>query len=177
MAQEKTPTKKKRGGRVPQAYGTIDPEFSRKVLRSTIEIANIRDDKPKTVQEMQDTIASFFEICDKYSLIPTVEGLCLATHYERNSLFDIEAGRFKTEFTNIVKTAKEMIKQYDAAVATNGMMPASVYQFRAKNFYGMKDVQEVTVAPKTDLTPENASEILEQIPDQLEAGNESGETK
>lgn len=58
-----------------------------------------------------------------------------------------------------------------------GMMPASVYQFRAKNFYGMKDVQEVTVAPKTDLTPENASEILEQIPDQLEAGNESGETK
>lgn len=52
-----------------------------------------------------------------------------------------------------------------------GMIPASVYQFRAKNFYGMKDVQEVTVAPKTDLTPENASEILEQIPDQLEAGN------
>ena len=58
-----------------------------------------------------------------------------------------------------------------------GMIPASVYQFRAKNFYGMKDVQEVTVAPKTDLTPENASEILEQIPDQLEAGTESGETK
>ena len=62
-------------------------------------------------------------------------------------------------------------------MAANGMIPASVYQFRAKNFYGMKDVQEVTVAPKTDLTPENASEILEQIPDQLEAGNEGGETK
>ena len=57
------------------------------------------------------------------------------------------------------------------------MIPASVYQFRAKNFYGMKDVQEVTVAPKTDLEPENVSEILEQIPDQLETGNESGETK
>ncbi len=58
-----------------------------------------------------------------------------------------------------------------------GMIPASVYQFRAKNFYGMKDVQEVTVSPKTDLEPENVSEILEQIPDQFEAGNESGETK
>ena len=62
-------------------------------------------------------------------------------------------------------------------MSANGMIPASVYQFRAKNFYGMKDVQEVTVAPKTDLTPENASEILEQIPDQLETGKESGETK
>lgn len=73
MAQEKTPTKKKRGGRVPQAYGTIDPAFSRKVLQSSIEIANIRKDKPKTVEEMQDTISSFFDICNRYDLIPTVE--------------------------------------------------------------------------------------------------------
>ena len=58
-----------------------------------------------------------------------------------------------------------------------GMIPASVYQFRAKNFYGMKDVQEINVAPKTDLEPETASEILNEIPDQLEAGKESGETK
>lgn len=78
MAQEKTPAKRKSHGRVPQAYGSIDPDFSRKVLRSTIEIANIRQDKPKTVQEMQDTIASFFEICDKYSLIPTVERTLLS---------------------------------------------------------------------------------------------------
>lgn len=52
------------------------------------------------------------------------------------------------------------------------MIPSSVYQFRAKNFYGMKDVQEVTVSPKTDLAPETASEILQEIPDQLmERGN------
>ena len=72
MAQEKTPTKKSHG-RVPQAYGTIDPVFSQKVLRSSIEIMNIRKDKPKTVEEMQDTLSSFFNICDKYSLIPTIE--------------------------------------------------------------------------------------------------------
>ena len=51
-----------------------------------------------------------------------------------------------------------------------GMIPQSVYQFRAKNFYGMKDVQEVKVAPKTDLEPETASEILQEIPDQLTDG-------
>ena len=56
-------------------------------------------------------------------------------------------------------------------MVANGMMPASVYQFRAKNFYGMKDVQEVSLAPKTDLEPEDAEEILNQIPDQLESGN------
>lgn len=54
------------------------------------------------------------------------------------------------------------------------MMPPSVYQFRAKNFYGMKDVQEVTVAPKTDLEPETASDILNEIPDQLTSGETRG---
>ena len=78
MAQEKTPAKKKRGGRVPQAYGSIDPDFSRKVMRCNIEIMNIRKDKPKTVEEMQETVASFFDICDKYALIPTVERTLLS---------------------------------------------------------------------------------------------------
>lgn len=72
MAQKKTPTKKSRG-RVPQAYGSIDPDFSRKVMRCNMEIMNIRDDKPKTVDEMRDTISSFFNICEKYAMIPTVE--------------------------------------------------------------------------------------------------------
>lgn len=73
MAQEKTPAKRKSHGRVPQAYGSIDPDFSKKVMRCNMEIFKIRVDKPKTVQEMQDTIASFFSICEKYSMIPTVE--------------------------------------------------------------------------------------------------------
>ena len=175
MAQEKTPTKRKSHGRVPQAYGTIDPEFSRKVMRCNMEIMNIRDDKPKTVEEMKETVAAFFEICAKYDMIPTVEGLCLATHYYKNSLWDIENGNGRSDFSDIVKKAKEYIRNYDAAMVNNGMIPASVYQFRAKNFYGMKDVQEVQVAPKTDLEPETASEIINEIPDQLQSG-ETGET-
>lgn len=73
MSQEKTPTKKKSRGRVPQAYGTIDPEFSQKVLMWNIELYKYRHDKPKTVQEMQDTVEAYFQICSKYKLIPTVE--------------------------------------------------------------------------------------------------------
>jgi len=73
LAQEKTPTKRKSHGRVPQAYGSIDPDFSRKVLKSSMEIMKIRKDKPKTREEMIDTLSSFFDICNKYDMIPTVE--------------------------------------------------------------------------------------------------------
>lgn len=76
MPQEKTPAKRKSHGRVPQAYGTIDPEFSQKVLMWNIELFKYRDDKPKTVEEMKETVEAYFEICSKYKLIPTVERFC-----------------------------------------------------------------------------------------------------
>ena len=129
MPQEKTPAKRKSHGRVPQAYGTIDPEFSSKVLKHSMELLNIRKDKPKTREEMIETISSFFEICEKYSMIPTVEGLSIATHYDRTTLWDFETGRRSCEFADIVKDAKEIIKQYDAAMAANGMIPSSVFAF------------------------------------------------
>lgn len=76
MSQEKTPTKKKRGGRVPQAYGTIDPDFSNKVLKFNLDVMKIRDDKPKTPEEMVETIETYFKLCAEYRLNPTVERSC-----------------------------------------------------------------------------------------------------
>lgn len=73
LSQEKTPTKRKSHGRVPQAYGTIDPDFSNKVLMWNLELFKYRTDKPKTREEMIQTVSSFFNICDKYKMIPTVE--------------------------------------------------------------------------------------------------------
>ena len=73
MTEKKTPAKRKSHGRVPQAYGTIDPDFSDKVLMWNIELFKYRNDKPKTVDEMKDTVEAYFRICSKYKLIPTVE--------------------------------------------------------------------------------------------------------
>lgn len=73
MAQEKTPAKKKPRGRVPQAYGSIDPDFSNKVLNWNMELFKYRSDKPQTREEMIETVSSFFDICNKYKMIPTVE--------------------------------------------------------------------------------------------------------
>lgn len=165
MSQKKTPAKRQAVGM--QNYGTIDPDFSRRVMKCNLEVSLMRDDKPKTPEEMKETILNYFAICEKYALPPTVEGLGLATHYYRNSLLEIEEGKFSKQFMGIVKWAKNYIKNYDASLVMAGMIPSSVYSFRAKNYYGLKDQQEVVLAPKTDLTPENAGEILKEIPDEL----------
>ena len=43
---------------------------------------------------------------------------------------------------------------------------AAIYCFRAKNMYGMKDVQEIQAVAAPDATkPRNAEEILEALPE------------
>lgn len=65
-------------------------------------------------------------------------------------------------------------------MVANGKIPAPVYIFRSKNYYGMKDVQEVKVeANQNSQIPENAEEIIDKLPERNSASDllmiESGE--
>jgi len=122
--------------------------------------------KPKTQQEMQDRIDDYFQLCQSYGLNPTVEGLALAVDYDRRSLFDIQTGKGKLAFSDIVKKAKDFIANYDAILASANRINSAVYCFRSKNFYGMKDVQQVEVAPTASGdVPNNGGDILATLPE------------
>ena len=87
---------------------------------------------------------------------------------------------FSKQFTPIVKKAKDYIATYDAEMVHQGKIPAPVYIFRSKNYYGMKDVQEVKVeANANSQIPENAEEIIDKLPERNAASDllmiESGE--
>ena len=82
--------------------------------------------------------------------------------------------------TDIIKKAKDYSATYDAEMVANGKIPAPVYIFRSKNYYGMKDVQEVKVeANQNSQIPENAEEIIDKLPERSSASDllmiESGE--
>ena len=74
--------------------------------------------------------------------------------------------------SDIVKTAKDLIGAAEAQLALSGDINATTYIFRAKNFQGMTDKQEVVVTPnkipQADLSEE---EILKNLP-QLDKGND-----
>ena len=99
-------------------------------------------------------------------LILLSNGLAIALDYDRRSLFEINKGTFKPEFMDIVKKAKDLIATYDATFAQNGKQNSAVYIFRSKNFYGMKDVQQIeaAVTPSGDV-PNNQGDILSALPE------------
>jgi hypothetical protein len=96
-----------------------------------------------------------------------LNGLAIAIDYDRKSLFDItDRARFKPEFADIIKKAKDMIANYDATFAQNGKQNSAVYIFRSKNFYGMKDVQQIeAVAPTNGDVPTNGDDIISALPE------------
>ena len=115
---------------------------------------------------MKNRIDEYFQLCQSYGLNPTVEGLALAVDYDRRSLFDIQTGKANLPFSDIVKKAKDFIANYDAILAASNKMNSAVYCFRSKNFYGMKDVQQVEVAPTTSGdVPNNSDDMVATLPE------------
>lgn len=112
-------------------------------------------DKVKSVEELEQRIGEFFVTCISTGEIPTVEKMCLATGYDRETIWRWETGERVSELGasagNIVKKAKSFLATFESEMVTEGKINPVVYIFRAKNFFGMKDVQDYILTPNSPL--------------------------
>ena len=135
-------------------------DISRIVSQAT---RNIRRKPPKDNDELVDRIDEYFQITIENSEIPTVEGLAKACGVCRETLHEWQNNR-KTnpERSDIIKKAKETMAEIDAILVAEGRIPQVVYIFRAKNYYGMRDQQEVVLTPNDPLGDEASEKALKQ---------------
>ena len=107
--------------------------------------------KPKvnSDDELKERFAEFFQECAETGKIPTMEEMALCTGYTVKALYAIMEGQnggFTSETKNIINHAREILKTFDAKLVLTGEINPIVYFFRAKNYYGMRDQQEITVS-------------------------------
>lgn len=60
---------------------------------------------------------------------------------------------------------KDYIANYDATLGMSNKVNAAIYCFRAKNMYGMKDVQEIKASTDFNADPTNPTEIVQALPE------------
>jgi hypothetical protein len=90
-------------------------------------------------------------------------------------LWEIEIGHTHKGdgMADVVKNAKDLIAHLEAELARDGEINGSVYMFRAKNYFGMVDKQEVVVTPNVDnKVPDNVDDIINAIP-KLDDGSQN----
>lgn len=69
------------------------------------------------------------------------------------------------EFGDTIKQMKDYIANYDAMLGMSNKLNAAIYCFRAKNMYGMKDVQEIKATSDFTNNPENPEGFVDALPE------------
>ena len=157
MAEEKKPVRTKRKPRgngtppsvVKNHLANVPESDISRVIRESFQYFDRKP--PKDDQECAERLTAYFKQCNDEGQLPTVEDMCLALGTTRQRVWEWEnANTCGPVRADMVKKAKEIIAGIDGKLAAEGKIPQVVYIFRAKNYHGMKDQQDVIVTPNTD---------------------------
>ena len=109
---------------------------------------DFRQPPVKTDEECLERLTDFFLRYAEAGGLPTVEKMCLCLGIDYWSLRDWQNGTKGETRAQIVKRAKSILASIDGDLVLKGMINPVAYIFRAKNYYGMKDQQDVVVQAK-----------------------------
>ena len=154
-----------RGGK--RSFPSCLPDLSSDEDRALVSqlltevLVEYRQPKVKSDEELTERINDYYSRCAETGQTPTVEELFLSTGYSISTVKDWEYGRrkgFSPETATIIKKAKSFMQTFDAKLVVSGKLNFLAYCFRAKNYYGMVDKQEMVLTPNQPqiegLTPE-----------------------
>ncbi|MBQ7347785.1 MAG: hypothetical protein IJW55_07495 [Clostridia bacterium] len=118
---------------------------------------------PADDDECEERLYAFFDTCAARGEIPSVEKMALALGVTRQSLWNWEHGlKSATERRRqMIQRAKEALAAIDAELVYENKIQQVAYIFRAKNYFGMSDKTEVSIAPTDNLEPTTTAEELQ----------------
>ena len=135
-----------------------------KSLRNILSINRAFDEPVQNDEQLCERLDWFFETCANTNQLPTVEKMCLSIGWPRETVFEringIRKG-FSTNTADILKKAKNLIASLDAELAQEGKIQPVVYLFRAKNYYNMRDQQDVVLTPNNRLNEYQDASTIE----------------
>ena len=121
--------------------------------------------------ECRERLYWFFDTCEKTGQLPTVEKMIMALGTIKQTVWNWEQGIGCSQVRmDMIKKAKGFIAGFESEMVTEGKINPVVYIFRAKNYFGMKDQQDVVIKPENPLgekvDPERLqSTIVQELPD------------
>ena len=115
-------------------------------------------------EECKNEIEGYFKLCYDYKVIPTISSMALYLGLNRDSLYD-HIKNPSSDFCDILKNAVDTCQSYQELPALDGTLSAPTWIFTAKNYFNMKDTQDVNVSAtnQQQTNPNTLNAIKEQI--------------
>ena len=99
----------------------------------------------KSNDECIEECTGYFKLCDKYNMIPTISSLCLYIGMSRDTIYESINNPNKYSYSFILKNAVDTCHYMNESGAINGNINAVLYMFLSKNYYGLKDTQDISI--------------------------------
>lgn len=138
----------------------------------------LRMPKVNSNAELIQRIDEYFAMAQEREMPATIEELALYLGFVPAYLWELRTGRKKgfqdteTGFTTaeIIQKAVEVLHGTDVVLASTNRMNAAMYIWRGKNWYGEKDVQEISIQSndgnRPPMTPDEIAELAKKnLPD------------
>ena len=138
----------------------VPPAQVREIVSSLLELHNLG--KPQSDEETEERINAYFEFCERSSIRPGIESLCLSLHISRTTLFRWNNGQDCSERRKeLIQTAKSFIAACLEQYFLSGKINPATGIFLAKNWMGYRDTisLEESVPQSSVRQAMNASEL------------------
>ena len=120
-----------------------------------------------TPEELAEWMYSFFDLCSRTAITPTVSGLCCYLKCGSETL-KIHANNPDSPFYELCNSALQYCHAALEIGATEGKLNSVAYIFQAKNSFNMRDQQEIAVHTNTERELINSEETLKALKEQQE---------
>lgn len=143
-----------------------------KALQFSMKVATLNTGRVQSPEELAERFEKLFQFAAEDKVLPRYEHLCLVSGLPKRTFYDYgnEDGLYSPSkvYSPIIKKAKSIISAAEANLAATGKIPAPVYIFRAKNYEGLKDVQEIKATSDFSTDPKDPEAVVEALPDMNE---------
>lgn len=128
----------------------IEPEVTQQMVMSLKELYD--RGKPATDAEVEKRIDDYFEFCQRSSVRPGIESLCMSLHISRTTLFRWNNGENCSKYRQeLIQSAKSLIAAFLEQALMCGKISPPCGIFLAKNWLGYSDTISLeSIVPKTD---------------------------
>lgn len=120
----------------------------------------------ETVEECEEWISDYFNLCARTEVLPTVSGLACWLKCHPDTIKN-HAGNPNSPFCEVCSQALAICHTAIELGASEAKLGATPYIFQAKNYFGMKDEQQVTIGGTVNHELLNTTDSLNALRSQI----------
>lgn len=120
-----------------------------------------------SIEQLEKDITEFFDTCNEYDIMPTITNCALWLGVNVDTMYE-HKNNSNSPFSDVIKNLFNYLHGQMQSGTLAGEINPVTYIFLSKNYYGMRDDKNITVAASNNQSTPNAQETAEALQKQLQ---------